>query len=311
MRALRTFAHAILLGGALLLTTGIAAADGLLIGPSALSPEASTKLESQILAERSANPKAFEAVKNVKGHRPEVYSQFRNPKPMVLRELRGLGAAALLPMLEALAVQAPARGNATDAEWDALKLGMLEAVGILRDARARPVLHAAFEAKGQSPAVLLAAGRALGKLGGDAELGLLKKHAVKGDPLLLAAIAGLGEMRRKESAQHLASLLSANVQTDAVAEAMGQLGSSWAWRTLGPKAAATGLEVRKICAQALAPSYRKNPKSRTALGEALLMVDHPSTVALLESEKASAGKHAAALDAMITRVERQRARSKH
>lgn len=310
MRALRTFAHAVLLSGALLLATGAASANGLVISPSALSPEASAKLEAQILAERSANPKAFEAVKNVKGHRPEVYRNFRNPKPFVLRELRGLGAPALLPMLEALAVKAPERGSLTDEEWDVLKTGMVDAVGILRDPRARPVLLAAFEAPGHSSAVKLAAGRALGRLGGDAELALLKKHAVKGDALLLAAIAGLGELRRKESAAHLASLLAAGVETDAVAEAMGQLGSSWAWRTLGPKAAPTGLEIRKVLAQALVPGYRKSPKSRAALGEAILMVDHPSTVALLESERAVAGKHAAAIDAMITRVERQRARTR-
>ena len=300
--------------GCVIAFSGAARADGITVKSSALSSEALTKLETQIQSERAANPKAFEAVKKVKGHRPEVYRNYRNPYPTTTRELRGLGKAALFPILEALAVKAPERGSLNDAEWDALKIGMLEAVGVIGDARARPVVLATFEAPGLGESVQLAAGRAVGRLAGDAELALLTKHAVKGDALLLAAIAGLGEMRRVESAQHLASLLSTTKDADvakAAAEALGVLGSSWAWRALGPKAEATGLAVRKVCAEALVPKLtRSQGQARIAVGDAILMVDHPTTVDLLKSERATAGKSVQAVDAVIARVERQRARMK-
>jgi hypothetical protein len=218
-----------------------------------------------------------------------------------------------MPMLEALAIKAPAHGTLNDAEWDALKIGLLEAVGVLGDSRARPVVLAALEAPGQSAAVQSAAARAVGRVGGDDGLALLTKHAVKGDALLLAAIGGLGEMRRIESAKHLAGLLASTKDpavAKAAATALGTLGSSWAWRAMGPKAEATGLAVRKVCADALVSSYaRSKDKVRIAAGEAILMVDHPDTVDLLRASR-SAVKDARIVDDMIARVERQRARQK-
>jgi hypothetical protein len=248
----------------------------------------------------------------VKGHRPEVYRNFRNPIPTAARELRGLGAAGLLPMLEALAFRAPTRGSLTDAEWDALGLGMLDAVGMLRDARSRPVLHAAFEAPGVRPALRSATARALGRLGGDAELALLVKHAAKGDALELYAIEGLGQLRRVESAKHLAARLAGAKDakvSQAIVTALGMLGSSWAWQAMGPNAASKGLEARKVCATALAPSYvRSHGSVRLATGEAILMVDHPDTVGLLQAARPSSGATARAVDALIVRVQQQRKR---
>jgi len=190
---------------------------------------------------------------------------------------------------------------------------MLEVLGELKDTRALPILRATFEAGGQSRAVLTAAGRALGRLGSDAELTLLTQHAATGDPLLVPAVAGLGELRRAESAKHLAALLAstkdANVAA-AIAEALSVLGSSWAWLSLGPKAEAKGLEVRKICAEALVPSYaRQNGKVRATAGDAILMVDHPTTISLLESARSSAKAQRATIDEMIARVQHQRQRA--
>lgn len=307
MSMLRNILHTVAVGAALLVLSAPARADGIAVAPGALNNEASAKLKAQIEAARSANPAAFAAVQNVKGHRPEHYRNNRNPFPTVSRELRGLGPAALMPMLEALAFAAPERGSLTDAEWDALAVGMFEAVGMLRDARARPVLLAAFEAKGLRSAVRLAAARAAGRLGGDPELALLKKHAVAGDPLELFAIHGLGQLRRLESAQHLAARLGSTKDAEvahAAAQALGVLGSSWAWQAAGPDAAQQGLAVRKACAEALAPSYvKRGGKARVAIGEAILMVDHPDTVALLR-----AAGDAKVVDALIRRVERQRKR---
>jgi len=311
MRTLRTILVSAVFGGAFLVTA-TASADGLTVAPSALSAEAQAKLAADISSARAANPKAFDAVRHLKGIEPSTYGNFRNPRPNVIRELRGIGKAGIVPMLEALAIDAPARADHSDAEWEALKVGMLEVLGELKDKRALPVLRATFEAGGQSPAVLTAAGRAIGRLGSDAELALLTQHAVKGDSLLIPAITGLGELRRTESAKHLAALLASTQDASvaaATAEALGILGSSWAWLSLGPKAEAKGLEVRKICAEALVPGYaRQKGKARAAAGDAILMVDHPSTVTLLENARSSAKTQRAALDQMIGRVQQQRQR---
>lgn len=302
-----------LLGIGLFLVAPSVLADGISIAPSALPNDARAKLENDIAAAKAAQPKVFAAVKNVKGHRPERYGKYRNPYPTATRELRGLGPAALLPMLDALAFQAPDRGKLTDAEWDALAIGMLEAVGVIKDARASAVVGAIFEASALRPGVRLAAARAAGRLGGDAELALLTGHAKSGDPLELAAIHGLGEMMRLEAAKHVAQILGTTKDTkmaEAAATALGTLGSSWAWKSLGPKAQATGLEVRKVCASALAPrAVRGNAAQRAAASDALLMVEHPDTLDLIRAQRSIKGTDARAVDGLVARVERQQKRA--
>jgi hypothetical protein len=212
-------------------------------------------------------------------------------------------------MLEALAFKAPARGSLTDEEWTALGVGMLDAVGMLRDARSRAVLHAAFESKSLSPALRFAAARAVGKLGGDADLALLTQHASKSDPLELYAIHGLGELRRPESAKHLAARLETTKDdktAQAIAEALGRVGSSWAWKAMGPNASTAGLETRKICAKALAPRFVKSQgKLRTTSREAILMLEHPESVALLRALRPASGPTAQAVDSLVATIEKQ------
>lgn len=302
-----------LLGIGLFLIAPSALADGISIAPSALPNDARAKLENDIAAAKAAQPKIFAAVKNVKGHRPEHYGKNRNPYPTATRELRGLGPAALLPMLDALAFQAPDRGKLTDAEWDALAIGMLEAVGVIKDARASAVVGAIFEASALRPGVRLAAARAAGRLGGDAELTLLTGHAKSGDPLELAAIHGLGEMMRLEAAKHVAQILGSTKDAkvaEAAATALGTLGSSWAWKSLGPKAQSAGLEVRKVCAGALTPrAVRGTGAQRVAASDALLMVEHPDTLDLLRAQRSVKGTDARVVDGLIARVERQQKRA--
>lgn len=312
MKSLKLLLGSGVLVGSLFMTAS-ALADGILLAPSALSPAARAKLESQVQADRVAHPDAFNALKNVKGHRPEVYRNYRNPIPTASRELRGLGAQGLLPMLEALALAQPTRGSLNDAEWDALAVGMLEAVGVLRDVRSRAVLSAAFESKAR-PEVIAAAARALGRLGGDPELALLTKHAKKSDPLFMAAIQGLGQMRRLESAKHLSALLASSttdIESEAIGAAIGTLGSSWGWRSFGPKYAAQGLEVRKVCAQALAQGFvRTKGTARTSMADGLLMVEHPATVDMLKTVRPGSGAATTAVDTLIARVQTQSAKQR-
>jgi hypothetical protein len=276
---------------AALLFSAEARADGTSTKTSALPAAARTQLQKEIAAWRVSNPQSFAAVASVDGHKPEVYGQYRRPIPTTEREFRRLGKAALLPMLDALAFTAPERGSLTDDEWNALQVGMLEGVGVLRDRRAAPVLAAIFEA-GNAAVVSAAAGRALGRLGGDAELAVLSKHAVAGDPLLTAAIAGLAECRRIESAKLLAGLLATTTDaalSETIASALGRLSSSWAWKTLGPAAAATGLAVREIAAKAFVDAFpTAQSGTRDAIRRGLQLAEHPSTLQLIDARRASA-----------------------
>jgi hypothetical protein len=287
-----------------------AAADGLMAAPSDLPEAARSKLEAQIADYKQKHPEVFDAVRNVKGIRPENYGKQRNPVPLAGRELRHLKKKALLPMLEALAFDAPVRGSLADHEWRALKVGMLEAVGVLRDRRARPVLFAAFD-NAAHPVEQEAAGEAIGRLCDDASLAKLD-GALAGQKRN-AAIAGLGQCRRVEAVQELADLLdAASDPTEAarIAEALGMLGSSWAWRALGADRAAEGLEVRRIAAAALVRGFvRFGGEARKSHSEGLTMVELPElrTVAAVER----AGADAAAeqeLDELVARLEARMAR---
>src|SRR5262245_24839731 len=124
MKTLKTLVWTAALCGSVVFASE-ARADGVVVNPGSMPASEADALKAQIDAEHASNPAAFDAVRNVKGHRPEVYRNNRNPYPTTSRELRGLGASALLPMLEALAFDAPARGSLTDAEWDALAIGLL------------------------------------------------------------------------------------------------------------------------------------------------------------------------------------------
>ena len=138
---------------------------------------------------------------------------------------------------------------------------------------------------------------------------MLVKHAKDGDALAPYAVAGLGWMRRVESAKHLAALLASTKDATlaaTAAEALGTVGSSWAWRALGEKRAAEGLAVRKICAEALAPSFvRQKGDVRTRAAESLLMIEHPATVDLLRSARPAKGAAAKAVDHLIVRIQEQ------
>jgi hypothetical protein len=267
------------------------AQGGLAAQPGQLPAAARASLTQEIEAYRLVHPELFRAVLDVSGVRPEVYKSFRNPLPNAAPELRALGAAALLPMLSALAIEAPRRAL-SERERNALTSGMLEAVGRLRDPRSAPVLRAALEGASKDPVVRRAAAEALGRLCGDADLALLIKHASPGDGAREAAIHGLGQCKRIESAHHLASTLESaadDATAAAAAGALGLVGSSWAWKAMGPASEATGLAVREVAARALVKAFAvRGGDVRARVGQSMLEVEHPILPGLIEIERARA-----------------------
>lgn len=305
--------------GATMLVAGNASADGLVVKTSSLPAQTKKELEGQIAKAKLTHKATFDAVRAPSGLDPAVYGKARNPVPMVGRELRALGKDALLPMLEVLAFSAPTQKR-TELELGSYKLGLLEAVGVLRDARAMPVLRAAFEGERQSSAVARQAAEGLGRLCTDSELALLQKRAVKGDALAVDAVYGLGQCRRPEAAKHLAALLDASSDAafaESVADALGKVGSAWAWMALerqAPDAAAQKLvqqksdEVRATAAKALTGAFVRLPATQSRVAKSLGMIEHASTKKhLLDARAKADASGRQAIDKLITRLERRTA----
>jgi hypothetical protein len=280
----------LLLGGALLLGAASARADGLALASRELPAEATKTLSKEVATYKAAHPEMFDKVRDIQGIKPEVYKTYRNPIPMAGLELKRLGADALLPMLSALALDAPAV-MLNEKERTAYVTGLLEASSNLRDARGAAVYKAIFEGKNKSAEVLRAAAEAMGRLCGDADLATLKRHTAAGDALQAHAIRGLAQCRRKESAEHLASLLaSASDAASAapIADALGLVASSWAWKAMGAKVATTAKEVQEIAAKALVTAFVKHKDARDTAKKSLRLVESPDASTLIAAARTKA-----------------------
>lgn len=272
------------------LGAGDARADGISVGPQKLAAPVRTALVQEIAQHRAQNPAVYDAVRNVQGIRPDVYMKFRAQVPIADRELRGLGKEALLPMLEALAFDAPARGGLNDTEWQALETGLLRAVGILRDAKAAPVVRAIFTEQTVESRVSIEAAEALGRICDKESFDFLVASAQPGQPLRASAVQGLGECRTYDSAKVLASLAkkASAAEIETFAAALGSVGSSWAWEAMGPAYESESDAARQLIVGALMDVFVKHEASRGAIQRAIVMADHPNTLGHIQQRRSGA-----------------------
>ncbi len=282
---------------------------GLAMTAAQLGPADRAALQHAVMADRLARPAAYDLVAAARGCRPDGWKVARNPTPVCSREMRALGPAGLLPMLSALALDwQPDASRLSSApelrskEEQAMLVAMVDAVGILRDTRARPVLLALWKLAADRREVQLPIERAnsvsrvvaeaLGRLGGAVELQALQAHLRAEDPLYNAAIAGLGWCKRTDSAQLLVSAL-AGAKDDAtqrwIVAAMGTLASSWSWQALGKVREPDGLRVRQRVTDALLPLLaRTQGETRERVVASLQLADLPDLPARLATVRATA-----------------------
>jgi HEAT repeat protein len=290
-----------------------AAAQRLLTGPLELRAEQRTGLRAQIETARAADARPFEAVARVRAGIVRADRVKRGRIAPVSPGLKTLGPAGLLPMLDLLSRGDPSTAELTDSQWRALSVGLLEAVGALRDPRAEPVLVAVLEGSETDFSVVRAAASALGKLGTDAAAGRLVALAQLPGPKRLAILAGLGDCRRKVAADALAAALGESTdgkEARRLVEALGSIGSSWAWQTPGAGEKSEEAAVRETAARALVAAFvRHEDGVRQAASNALMVVDWKATPAFVAEARQGAGeKLAADLDALAARFERNPAR---
>ncbi|EYF00958.1 hypothetical protein [Chondromyces apiculatus] len=285
---------------------GEARAEGALLAPSRLAPAERTRLTADIAAARAAHPEAFKALAEVRRQLPALDESRRGRMASVTPLLKRLGADALYPMLDQLAVEGGARGELTETAWLTWRVSLLEATGMLRDARTAPVLTAILDAPATDFEVMREAASALGKLGTDAAATKLTALAATEGPKQAAVLAGMGACRRHAVARALAASVaktSDQATLRHVVHALGDVGSAWAWKT--PVISASGEETatRAEAAKALVSAFvAHDGEVRRAAATAILVVDDPSTPALIQASRQNASPETlAALDTLARR----------
>lgn len=293
---------------AAVLAAGDASAAGLALDAGALPPKARTELLQEIARAKTDVPELVKEVRNIAAHARELDERSRRPGSPLTLPLKALGPRAFGPMIELLAFDAASARDLPSSPAAALRLGLLEAVGIIRDARAVPVFALVLE-RSSDHDTTRAAAEGLARIGTDDAFAILASAAQKarGTERERAILSGMHDCRREAAAKLLATRLDASDVDAATArvlvKSLGGIGNAWAWRTLPSQAEQA--PTRATAARALVRAYVRfgEGEVREAAAKALLVVDDPSTPTLVAEAKRSAnGDALAALGALEKRL---------
>jgi HEAT repeat protein len=269
---------------------------------AAPEPAAQVTLASQIRLARTSDPATFRVVREPTLDAQRLDRRARNGKAPIALRLRSLGPKALLPMLELLSSDVsgvPQRARL------GIRRDLIEAVGLLRDARAVPPL-AEVLAKDPDPDMTRTAAEALARIETDEAVTLLQAAlAGANGERRLALLAGMGSCRREAIATTLADALAQRPDAATariIARSLGRVGNAWAWKTLSRPAEEEA--ARRTATEALVAAYaRYTGEAREAAAKALLVVDHPRATSLVEETRRGANAETAlALDALARRI---------
>lgn len=269
-----------------------------------LTPKAAHSLDTAIATARVKHPDVFHKIAGLPALAARMEKHRRGRAIVLSPYLKSLGKPALFPMLQMLAVDAPARGSLSTDTWRDLRVSLIEAVGMLRDPRAKPVLRATLEHNGE-PAIVRAATVALGRLGDDASAARLVQLATRPGPKQDAVISGLGECRRRVAARALARLSSSSTGSRelTVIRQLGNVGNTWAWQTPAVSKSGEGNAVRATAARALVEAFvHHTGELRAKATTEILLVDDSSTPGLIAAARSGASPALrAALDELAKR----------
>jgi hypothetical protein len=305
MKHLHFLSFALLLAGVACATTA-AATPGISIDSAKLKPEARADLKASIDKARVTDATTFRDVRELVAHARELDRRARGRKAAISMQLAGLGQKALLPMLELVAFDAPplAAGE-TAAERASVQRDLIEAIGLLHDVRATPVLLAILARDGDFDTTRTAAEAVARLESADAASALLAALGKASGDRATAILSGMGACHHKVIAEALGGRLNAHPDEAAarhVVKALGHVGNAWAWQTLADRSEEAA--VREAAARALVGAYvYYTGDVREAAAKALLVVDDAHTTALLEAARRSASPELAlALDELARRL---------
>jgi hypothetical protein len=298
---------------ALATTTAQASAAGLVLDSSELAAKSRSSLKADIEKAHIETPELFRQVYDVAKHAGELDAGSRRPGAPLTMHFKVLGPRALMPMLELVAFEGHAPADLSTTARAALRVGLLEAIGIIRDARAVPVL-ARVAVRERDVDTTRASADALGRIGTDEAYGALvsalesaEKTAGGGvaDQRVHALLAGVGSSRRVDGTTLLAKRLDAHpdaATAKALAKALGTAGNAWAWKTLSSRTDEAA--VRETAARALVKAYVAYPgEARSAASNALMVVDDAHMPALVaDARRTASPEQGLALDELVARL---------
>lgn len=285
-----------------------AAEDAVFRMPARAFPE----LRRDVAHARAVDARAFVAVNAIVSKAPSINARARAHKAPIALYLSKLGPSALMPMLEMLALDAP-RGLPSGSAA-AVRRSLIEAVGLVRDARALPVLGAILEDTSEDAETTRTVTEAVARIGSDeAATRIIAALEAARDARARAILSGMGECRRVRAVEALASRLRATsdeATARVAARALGRAGNAWAWETEADRSAEA--TIRAAAARALVDAFvRQSGEARDAASNALMVVDAPGTPALIAAAKKGASPDAArALDALAARFTRNPSRTR-
>jgi len=248
-------------------------------------------------------------VQDIAAHAGEIDAGARAQGIPFTMHFKPLGQRALYPMLEALVFDAHTAADLPASASSGLRLGLIEAIGSIRDPRAIPVLAKILEV-GRDDKTVRASSEGLARIGTDDALSILTAAALKaktsdaGNDRERAILSGMHDARRENAARFLAKRLQQSPDAETarvVVKSLGGVGNAWAWKTLSSQTEASA--TRGIAANALVDAYVRFPgEVREAAAKALLVVDDASTPTLIRQAKSGASRDvSAALDELDRR----------
>ncbi len=280
------------------------ASRGVALAPSDLHVARLKRLRRDVTAHRAANPAVFDGVRKVLSQAALRDRKRRGRFASLTRGLDALGDAALLPMLEQLALQGVQRGSLTPTAWLTVRVSLIESVGRKRNARAVPVLRQILQ-RNQEFWVVRAAAEALGRIGTDESANLLVAMVVQPGPKRRAVLSAIGDCRRSVVVHALAKVVRGPLEYEErrlALAALGDVGNAWAWQTPHVKKRGEAAVVRSGAAQALVSAYTRHHGDKVLaleIQKSLLLVEDMSTPGLIEGAKQGADKRLAGrLDAL-------------
>ncbi len=287
---------------ALVLTASVTASAEPLVRAADLPAASRATLTAELARARRERSALFAEVRKVRRAAVEQDRHKRGRVAHVAPALRALGPDALLPMLSELFEELPGEPAKVTL---AVRLGLLQAVGELRDARALPVLAAALD-RGHDPRIARTAASALGALGTDAAVDALL--ARRGD----AVIAGLGAARRARATGALAAMLDGADDATAIglADALGDAANEWAWQTSRVAASGERDAVVGVATAALAHAFAaRGGEARARAERALRLAGAAEAIPALRAARREATDTSRdAIDALVTSLSRRPAR---
>jgi len=297
-----------------LTVAGRATGEGLFLAPGDLAPKARAELVQAVVIGRRVEPGAFEAVAALRERVEEAAQGQGKRVPSVLRELLGLGGAAVPAILSELAVDGARRpmSERGRGQWTR---DLLDGLAVLRVPVSVAVLEELVARRAEGFLVVRASAAALSVHDTERTARVLVAASQRGSVRRrLAVLAGMGACRRRVVAERLFLALAAargrsdeRIAIQHLARALGTLGDASAWDALSSERRTDEGAIRGGAAHALVLAFavEEDPVTRRALTQALLLVDEVSTGQLVRTERDAADPtRRERLDELSRRVQR-------